>query len=239
MTYDEVSTEIKNMKPNKACGPDGVPPGVFRSLPAHWIVLIMGLFNLIFSSASYPVSWTNAKMFKIFKRGSRKEPKKYRGITIINSIAKLYDVILCARLNQWFKPFREQAGAQKGRGCIEHIVTLRLLTDLARKKKRKLYITFVDFSQAYDRVPRRVLFSVLKRLGCGVVMLGAIVAMYHVTNSIIGTVVISTAVGVRQGSPTSCLLFIIYVNDLIKMIKENCEPDGRFYRGFTHVGLNG
>ena len=94
ISYDEVSTEIKNMKPNKACGPDGVPPGVFRSLPAHWIVLIMGLFNLIFSSASYPVSWTNAKMFKIFKRGSRKEPKNYRGITIINSIAKLYDLIL-------------------------------------------------------------------------------------------------------------------------------------------------
>ena len=57
-------------------------------------------------------------------------------------------------------------------------------------------------------------------------MLGAIVAMYHVTNSIIGAIVITTAIGVRQGSPTSCLLFIIYVNDLIKMIKENCEPDG-------------
>ena len=126
------------MKANKACGPDGVPPGVFGSLPAHWIVFITGLFDLIFRSASYPVSWTNAKMFTIFKRGSRKEPKNYRGITIINSMAKLYDSILCARLNQWFKPFREQAGAQKGRGCIEHIVALRLLTDLAKKKNRKL-----------------------------------------------------------------------------------------------------
>ena len=26
--------------------------------------------------------------------------------------------------------------------------------------------------------------------------------------------------GVRQGSPTSCLLFIIFVNDLINMLKE-------------------
>lgn len=52
-------------------------------------------------------------------------------------------------------------------------------------------------------------------------MLGAIVAMYHVTNSIIGTMVIATDVGVRQGSPTSCLLFIIYDEDVIKMVKEN------------------
>ena len=43
---------------------------------------------------------------------------------------------------------------------------------------------------------------------------------------VIGTAIITTAIGVRQGSPTSCLLFILYVNDLIKLIKETCEPDG-------------
>ena len=58
-------------------------------------------------------------------------------------------MILCSRLEQWFKPFREQAGAKKGRGCIEQIVTLRILCDYAKKKKSKLFITFVDFSKAY------------------------------------------------------------------------------------------
>ncbi len=233
ISCEEVNTQIKNMKPNKACGPDGVPPGIFRSLPAHWLVLITNFFNLIFSCAVYPGSWANAKLVMIFKKGNRKDPKNYRGISIINSIAKLYDSVLCARLNQWFKPFREQAGAQRGRGCVEHIVTLRLLTDLAKKKKKKLYITFIDFSQAYDRVPRRVLFSVLKRLGCGAVMLGAIVAMYNITNSIIGTALIVTTIGVRQGSPTSCLFFIIYVNDMIKMVKESCEADG--FLSWLHI----
>lgn len=52
-------------------------------------------------------------------------------------------------------------------------------------------------------------------------MLGA---KYHVTNSIIRAVVISTAIRVRQGSPTSCLF--IYINYLIKIIKEDCESDG-------------
>ena len=32
--------------------------------------------------------------------------------------------------------------------------------------------------------------------------------------------------GVRQGSPTSCLLFIIFVNDLITLVKDNCKEDG-------------
>ncbi len=50
--------------------------------------------------------------------------------------------------------------------------------------------------------------------------------MYSVTETVISTAVFTTTLGVRQGSPTSCLLFVIYVNDLIKLIKENCEDDG-------------
>ena len=101
-----------------------------------------------------------------------------RGISVINSVAKLYDMILSSRLSQWFTPFREQAGSQAGRGCLEHVVTLRLLCDVAKRKKSTLFVTFVDFSQAYDKVPRDVLFSVLQRLGCGVTMLLALAAVY-------------------------------------------------------------
>ena len=222
----EISEQINSMKADKSCGLDGIPPGVYKLLTPAWIMLITTLFNSILTSASYPSSWTKAKLFMLFKRGNRKDPNNYRGISVINSIAKLFDMVLCNRLELWFKPYREQAGAQKGRGCIEHIVTLRLLSDYAKKKKTKLFMTFVDFSKAYDLVPRNMLFLVLKRLGCGAAMLSVLVAMYNVTQSVIGTAIITTAIGVRQGSPTSCLLFILYVNDLIKLIKETCEPDG-------------
>ena len=222
----EVSDQIGNMNPNKSCGPDGIPPGIFRLLTPEWIILLTTLFNLILANASYPLSWSKAKLFMLFKKGSRQDPNNYRGISVINSVAKIFDMVLCKRLELWFKPFREQAGAQKGRGCVEHIVTLRLLTDFAKKKRTKLFITFVDFSKAYDVVPRHMLFKVLQQIGCGAVMLATLIAMYSVTKSILGLAIITTLVGVRQGSPTSCLLFIIYVNDLIKLIKTTCQPDG-------------
>ena len=110
----------------------------------------MTLFNCILTSATYPASWSKAKLFMLFKRGNRKDPNNYRGISVIDSIAKLFDMILCSRLELWFKPYREQAGAQRGRGCIEHIVSLRLLSDYATKKKKKLFITFIDFSKAFS-----------------------------------------------------------------------------------------
>lgn len=127
-----------------------------------------------------------------------------------------------------------RAGWQpRGRGCTEHLVTLRLLMDLARRKKLKLFVTFIDFSRAYDCVPRINLLTCLKQMGCGVTMLLALAAMYKYTNSVIGTALIATTVGVRQGSPTSCLLFVIYVNAMIQMIKQGCPLDG--FLSWLHV----
>ncbi len=143
-------------------------------------------------------------------------------------------MVLCSRIMQWFTPYREQAGSQAKRGCIEHIITLRLLLELAKKKKLPLFVTLVDFTQAYDRVPRATLFNVLLRLGCGAVMLAALVSMYSAaTHSIIGTAIVSATVGVRQGSPTSCILFVLFINDLIKLLKENCGWDG--FLSWLHV----
>ena len=98
--------------------------------------------------------------------------------------------------------------------------------DIARRKKLKLFITFIDFSKAYDCVPRHKLFLALKRMGCGMTMLMVLIAMYWSTNSIIGTAIVAATVGVRQGSPSSCTLFVFYVNILIDMVKQGSPIDG-------------
>lgn len=83
-------------------------------------------------------------------------------------------------------------------------------------------------NNALYHICTRVVFIVLKWLGCGAVMLGGIVAMYNVTYSILGTALSATTIGVRPGSPASCSLFFIYVNNLIKAVKENCDS-GSFF----------
>ena len=172
----ELSTQIRKMKTNKASGPDGIPASIFKSMPAQWILFLTSLFNLVFYSGEYPRSWSTAKLSMIFKKGNRLLPENYRGISVVNSIAKLYDMILCSRLESWYTPHREQAGAQRGRGCAENILALRLITDYARRKKKLLYVTFVDFSSAYDLIPRQLMLNVLRELGCGAAFLAAIAA---------------------------------------------------------------
>ena len=222
----------KQLKPGKQAGPDGNSPGTFHLLPATWIVFLVSILNLVFCS-SYPVAWAKAKLSMLFKKGNSLETGNYRGISVIDSIAKLYDYVINNRLIKWYTPQREQAGGQLSRCCMEHILTLRLWTDYCKRNRKKLFIAFIDFSKAYDRVPRGKLFILLMSLGCGTVMLLALMSMYSLTTCILGTVLITCTVGVRQGSPTSVFLFIIYVDTLIKMIKSRSPPDG--FLSWLHV----
>ena len=171
------------------------------------------------------MAWCSAKLIMLFKKGIQSDCNNYRGISVMNAIAKIYDYTLNNRLMEWYVPCREQAGAQPKRGCIEHIVTLRLLFDVFVRRKQKLFVVFVDFQKAYDLVPRRRLFDILINLGCGVTMIGALIAMYTNTTNILGSTVITSTIGVRQGSPTSCYLFVIFVDVLILLIKSKCTPE--------------
>ena len=83
-------------------------------------------------------------------------------------MAKVFDAIVNSRLITSVVPDVEQAWAQKGRGCVEHIQTLRLIqVEVTRSTKRPLYTVFVDFRKAYDLVPRSQFAALLARLGCG------------------------------------------------------------------------
>ena len=55
-----------------------------------------------------------------------------------------------------------------------------------------------------------------RMLGGGYAMLLAWCCMYTDTKLILGMAIIAATVGLRQGSPTSCLLFMLYVNNLVR-----------------------
>ncbi len=79
--------KVKIMHPDKACGPDGLPLGVFSLLPAQWELAIVTLFNDVLVSGTYPCSWIKAKVFTIFKKGDSQDPNSYIGTSILNSLA--------------------------------------------------------------------------------------------------------------------------------------------------------
>ena len=113
----------KQLKPDAGCGPDGNSPGTLNLLPHTWLVFLLMILNTLFTTGGYPVAWTLSKLIMLFKKGLAMDCGNYRGISVIDCLAKCYDYILNNRLIKWYIPCREQAGAQAERGCVELIVT--------------------------------------------------------------------------------------------------------------------
>ena len=228
----EVHDAIQTIKPDKSGGPSGITPGVLKLLPVSWIVFLAQLFTTVFYSARIPNRWGLSRLIVLFKKGDKTDCNNYRGISVTDTFAKLYDIILARRLETWMKPSREQAGGQRGRGCTEQILSLRLLFDYAISRKKKLFITYIDFSKAYDKVPRRALINYVLSLGCGASMVMAIAARYGDTRMALGSAVIATSIGLLQGLPTSIWLFTAYIDKFVRMLKLQCQDDG--FLGWLH-----
>ena len=209
----------KQINPNKSCGPDGLSPGTLKLLPNLWLSFLLTILDILFISGSYPIVWVCSKLIMLYKKGLPMNCGNYRGISVMNCIAKCYDYLFNNRLVTWHVPCREQAGSQAKRGCIEHIVALRLVIDRCMRKKTPLFIAFIDFSKAYHRVPRNYRLNMLKVLGCGGVMLSAPTSLFWLTQFILGSTIITATLGVKQGSPTSCFLFTLFVDELIQLVK--------------------
>ena len=216
-------------------GYSGVATGLFRWIPLSLLVYITQILSLVFTSTLYPSVWCYNSLIVLFKSGSRALCGNYRGISVMDSLSKMYDTLLNIRLSSWISIDSAQAGAQKRRGCIEQILTLRLLIDYCKSQRVKLFIIFVDFQKAYDKVPRNKLLEFLKSRGCGRTMLLAIAALYRCTRYVLRSAIINARIGVRQGAPTSCLLFVLYIDNLVRLLKDSFQQDG--FLGSLHALL--
>lgn len=233
ITALEVFRAIQVQKISKAAGPDGLYPGLLRMLPDAWIPLLVIMFNEVFMGG-YPQAWERSRTIMLFKKGDTRNPSNYRGISIMDALAGLYDRVLAARLSLWYIPDVSQAGAQAGRSCYEQVFSLRLFIDFAKKTKRTLYILFVDYEKAYDRVPRQKLINMLAEKGCGTTFISAITRSMMHTSTTVGSQSIPTTRGVRQGSSSSCPLFVFLI-DYVTQQLNNLPQDS--WLGSVHSML--
>ena len=62
----------------------------------------------------------------------------------------------------------EQGGFKAGRGCVDHIFTLKQIGEKARERKHRVYMGFIYLEKGYDRVNREALWQVLRMYDVGV-----------------------------------------------------------------------
>ena len=115
----------------------------------------------------------------------------------------------------------EQGGFRSGRYTGDHISSLGYIIETHHKKKQDTYAAFIDFSKAYDRINRSLLWHKLSMLGVSNKMLTSLKSLYQnvqctVRINGICSEWFQVETGLKQGCILSPLLFNGFVNDLVE-----------------------
>ena len=101
-------------------------------------------------------------MAPIFKEGSKLQAVNYRPISLTCITCKLFEHFICKRIlahpeaeDHKILINRSSTWLQSGRSCETQLVTtFQDLAQMHNKKGSQIYIAVLDFSKAYDTVPR-------------------------------------------------------------------------------------
>ena len=152
----------------------------------------------------------------------------WNSITLLSCMGKLFTSVVNNRVNEFVKAHNivgpEQAGFKKDHSTIDHIFTLKSLIDLYLFKKKRIYCCFIDYSKAFDTIPRYELWTKLLNCNINGNIFILVQNLYEkAKSSVIMNGKLSDSfpcqAGVRQHGQ-SHLLFAIYLHDLEHFLRD-------------------
>ena len=165
----------------------------------------------------------------IHKNGSKMNPENYRGISLLSCFMKFFCSILNKRLLAYVIENKILSKAQLGfvpgnRTSDALLILYNLIDYYCQNNKKYLYGCFVDFSKAFDTIPREKLFQKLLDYNINGKFYDCLMMLYNGDKACVkvGTNITETFYsdqGVKQGCILSPLLFNIYLSDLQKIIE--------------------
>ncbi|KAK5875618.1 hypothetical protein CesoFtcFv8_026682 [Champsocephalus esox] len=215
----EVTGVVKQLHSGKAPGVDEIRPEMLKALGVEGLSWLTRLINVAWKSETVPKEWQTGVVVPLFKKGDQRVCANYRGITLLSLPGKVYSKVLERRVRPIVEPQieEEQCGFRPGRGTTDQLFTLARILEGAWEYAYPVYMCFVDLEKAYDRVPREVLWEVLREYGVRGSLLRAIQSLYSQSESCVRVLgsksdPFPVRVGLRQGCALSPILFVIYMD---------------------------
>ena len=240
---------LQKLKKGKACGPDGIPGEVFLNCESAARELY-NLLKTIWEREYVPPELVRAAFIMIFKnKGSRDDPSKYRCIGLLPHAYKILSLVMLERIMNECAEFLSdwQAGFRPERGCRDNILLLRVLFDQIIKSDQRLFVTYIDYSAAFDSVSHKFLDASLARAGASRktrAMFRAIYAAAEGTarvRGLRGNKVYSASFKVRrgviQGDIISPIFFILAMEQVFRL--HDPSPAGVSIGNYLQIGVLG
>ena len=180
------------------------------------------IFNCVLTEEVFPESWAIGliKPIAIYKKGDKKMPNNYRGITLQPLIGKIFTAISRDRVETWAEDNNRlnqgQFGFRSQKCTTDALFIITTIIEANKRKKKPIYACFVDFQKAFDTVDHSLLWTKLANMGLSDKMLCLLQSLYSratsrvKVNSFLSDP-FTCGKGVRQGCCISPLLYIYFV----------------------------
>lgn len=219
---DEVRKALFKAKTGKAAGPDSVYVEVLKLVNEENMGALTKFLNLVYDTGRVPDDWLKSVFITLPKKPNAKKCEEFRTISLMSQVLKLLLSIIHERIRVKCDEQLgdSQFGFRSGVGTREALFAIQVLVQKCREMQQDVFLCFVDYEKAFDRVLHDHLLEILKDIGLDDKDITIIKTLYwsqHATVRVDGeeTDAIVIQKGVRQGCILSPLLFNLYSEDII------------------------
>ena len=144
----------------KSAGVDNIPAELVQAGGESMTDILTTTCNKIWKTGQWPTTWTQFLVITLPKKGNLQLCQNYRTISLISHPSKVMFKIILKRL----QPQAEEiiaAGFRARRSTTEQIFNLRILGEKYLQHQQNLYLVFIDFKKAFDRVWHETLWATM------------------------------------------------------------------------------
>ena len=218
VTHGEVYDAVLKLSDNKACGQDNITAEHLKLATKKLCPLVALCFTGFFVHGFLPPSMLSVLLVPVIKDkvGKLNSSDNYRPIALASVMSKVIERILLSRLERWISSADNQFGFKRKHGTDLCIFALKEMLDKYSGQNSTMFISFIDASQAFDRINHEKLFIKMTQRGVPSFLVRILVFWYaHQTMSVKWGNSVSPPFhvtnGVRQGGILSPFLFNICI----------------------------